>query len=523
MIELPNPTSNMIQLANAHPYDGLANWRQDLLPYSAYEIEVDFRVGNPANAMLMQIANMEYFHSPGWTSLSRPIQVMTKKALLDLTDIWGSTLYKKNNLPRVRLLVDASNELLDYYKILIQQAYVESDTFPPSHWVYMAEDTQVLSYLYDGLHEYRGIELHLDDQAIARISADERARFSPFAENTYISKGVDPVKAAQVITQYQRSFNDFIDTLSGFRQFWQNYYEHGLQKARHHLKWQDIPAFLAMGGMSETQPAYDAMLVKYVLETSMMWGNVILLDQVDYETMFSHHIRDLNRNFWVLDATLADTLVITPTGIEELTKDILKLRSNAEHEFNHKFFERLIGTYIFGGSTFSFNFWAPKWLCEGSANTFLLPQRGRHEDGFRTKQWELVQQKGIPSARDITKGSGHNYIYYSLLTYFVFCAAHAGITGQSQITLVDRKQQLVKFISVWSRLQRILQTMEIPAEGPDIPNQFAESLFTQLFEGDVSGPLEGMPFDSILDLFDKHKNDIAHAYFYPNDTCQITL
>lgn len=472
-----------------------------LLPYTDSEICNDLYRGSPASGLRKIIENMEYFEKPGWTQLPPACRNGLKRAVLDLVIIQKDMKYwaesKRNTLEQYFI-----SHILHTVMVL-NKLYDIPEAFPVSHLVYLIEDIQVFIYLcenYEQIAKNDNSNYHLD------------SRF-PFTRNVFISPGIDPNIAQVFIKQYQSAYWDVVNAFLRCHPVYINLFSDP-EALYAHMPIQDM--FLPD---NYDRITYGQDVIDGVIEL-VKWDSFILLDQKEYKKMFTYHIREaLNPGFFVRDSTLNKTLVVTPKGIVGLGENLKKLLSNSVHEYIHRILRNIL---TFGEARISFNFIAPKWLSEGLANIILYHQRGRHDDGFQSEQLELIEKEGIPDADEIMTNTDLNYIYYSLFSYFLLCVVTSYLDHDLHIHLLDRDDQLASFFRTLSIIQPIVESLRIP-QGQDIPNQVANDLFHHLFSLAATHDSPVINMDICKKIFNAHKEEIGHAYFYPDDDHDISF
>ena len=364
------------------------------------------------------------------------------------------------------------------------------------------------------------IERHIDDIAHTDLTLEEtKDKFknsSTCSRYIYISPENDQEfirKAIKVYTAYNEEYKVFTDFFSNYPSLF-TIPENGVRNINRVAPQDEQLINYSQGNSSPmTSDDESTSLRNNLLAESFEFSFFLFLNHSDLQDLYDERILEYwGDRFWVQDATICRTLVITPNGLEKLTDDDRMLVSNASHEFFHFYLNNFFGIDL--DLMYSSQHLLPKWFLEGLCNVMFMTQRGRKDDGFREVQVNklLTGQEAPKNSLEIITSDKADYLHYSVFVHYLLSAISSILKGEegiSPIPLDDHNERN----GVLKKLRDQLSNLELryTSSGLGFHNQIVIDIVNGVFV-DTGSKI------NILDLFktfDENNLLIYAEYFFP--------
>jgi hypothetical protein len=473
----------------------------------------DSLIEDGAKSIWNLLDEIETSGTPASKKLPNDIKVALRRASLTLGHLSNIYSEKGNQIHEY-----TRGRLIEHFLYVLGDAVISPDSIDEELFIRLLAETDVLRFVTNNSDREEKQEI-LSDATNDQSTLDTPDKYNIF-ENVFMSDDIDREEVQPIVDEYQIAFDEFIDNFGKMPRLFSSLFnpDYRMISGNHKFKSPLARGYKRYDHIAN--PWHDESF-KPQAANAMQIGNLVMLNEDDFENCFDPVVRQRKTNrFWVLDATMADSIVFTPNGIRNLLKNKDKLKSNARHEIVHYFLNKFS---LFSNPEFwdtSKQYLLPKWFIEGLCNVWGFSQRGRTEDGFRQEWIELFNNSPELKAEEIMKDGKLNYLYYTLLTYFLFSASHSVKQGLEKIHLLPAgNAQLVSSSLTLAQLNDTLTEMKLDLKEGNPGNKNLRKMFNMFFNKFKDSNKGGIntEFDNLMEEFDRNFRTIGEAYFHKSD------
>jgi hypothetical protein len=463
---------------------------------------LEIALGHPVLALQNTLDSFIESGNIAWRNLGQGLQEAVRNALDTLwelsetyPEIDDSQPIPKNHIDTISI-GNPARRLIEWFSLLIFSTDVVPMSYTNDLWVKLVAETNILDFV-----EKKRTELACP---IENVMPDAH----PFTTFSYRSDGVSQHDFDLVYEAYQNIFDVNSDLISQNRHLFLPHSNTQRRMSHISLRESGYHWYLAMY-RSDNLNLSDPELI-YAIKESLTMNYFVVLDDKDFAEVFDPAvIATWGDRFWVNDATNLNALVITPNGLRNLCALPGALESNAKHEFYHFYANKYLSMDEDG--MFSGQYILPKWFVEGMANVYA--ERGREEDGFRTRQLKKLKTDGYKSADEIIAGEDLDYLYPTQLVYFIVSILRSSRLKDVKGFFLLPKGRLEDTFIVMKHLRRALYKETIPT-GPMKQHKLFENMVNSVLrDAPNSEEYRNMDFEYILRLFDHYREQIMEAYY----------